>query len=91
MKAHCRPMDLSGHPETAGAARDRTLLPRAGSTVFPLAGRHDEERESIWDLLARDISVIDFRNPRRPVLRLTEGAVSAMTDAYLTETKDTLR
>ena len=27
------------------------------------------------DLLARDIKAIDFRNPRRPVLRLSEGAM----------------
>lgn len=40
------------------------------------------------DLLARDISVIDFRNPRRPVLRLTTGAIDAMTDAAITQTTD---
>jgi len=43
------------------------------------------------DLLARDIAAIDFRNPRRPVLRLTTGAIDAMTDIELTETRDTLR
>ena len=43
------------------------------------------------DLLARDIAAIDFRNPRRPVLRLTTGAIDAMTDIELIETRDTLR
>lgn len=43
------------------------------------------------DLLARDIAAIDFRNPRRPVLRLTTGAIDAMTDIELTETRDILR
>lgn len=40
------------------------------------------------DLLARDIAAIDFRNPRRPVLRLTNNAIEAMLDSQLTETKD---
>ena len=31
------------------------------------------------DLLARDITVVDFRNPERPVLRLSETAVDALT------------
>jgi cell division protein FtsQ len=43
------------------------------------------------DLLARDIAAIDFRNPRRPVLRLTSGAVDAMNDIELTQTTDALR
>ena len=36
------------------------------------------------DLLARDLAVVDFRNPRRPVLRLTEGALDARFGASLT-------
>ena len=40
------------------------------------------------DLLARDIAAIDFRNPRRPVLRLTNSAVEAMLDSQITRTKD---
>jgi cell division protein FtsQ len=28
------------------------------------------------DLLKRDVSVVDMRDPRRPMLRLTEHAVS---------------
>ena len=40
------------------------------------------------DLLARDIAAIDFRNPRRPVLRLTTGAIDAMTDVELTQATD---
>ena len=43
------------------------------------------------DLLARDIAAIDFRNPRRPVLRLTTGAIDAMNDFDLTQTTDTQR
>ncbi|QMU58183.1 MAG: FtsQ-type POTRA domain-containing protein [Boseongicola sp.] len=43
------------------------------------------------DLLARDIAAIDFRNPRRPVLKLTAGAVESMIEIQMTETKDTLR
>ena len=43
------------------------------------------------DLLARDIAAIDFRNPRRPVLRLTSGAIDAMNDIELTQTTDALR
>ena len=40
------------------------------------------------DLLARDIAAIDFRNHRRPVLRLTTSAIAAMLDSQLTEIKD---
>ncbi|MBT8431841.1 MAG: cell division protein FtsQ/DivIB, partial [Altererythrobacter sp.] len=43
------------------------------------------------DLLARDIAAVDFRNPRRPVLRLTTGAIDAMTDVDLTLTTDAQR
>ena len=43
------------------------------------------------DLLARDIAAIDFRNPRRPVLRLTTGAIDAMTDVDLTQATDAQR
>ncbi|MEQ8923298.1 MAG: cell division protein FtsQ/DivIB [Roseovarius confluentis] len=34
------------------------------------------------DLLARDISVVDFRNPKRPVIRLTPSAIEAIYDTY---------
>ncbi len=40
------------------------------------------------DLLARDIAAIDFRNSRRPVLRLTNSAIETMLDSQLTEIKD---
>ncbi|MEM9970103.1 MAG: cell division protein FtsQ/DivIB [Pseudomonadota bacterium] len=40
------------------------------------------------DLLARDIAAIDFRNPRRPVLRLTETALGEMVHAGWDETKE---
>jgi len=40
------------------------------------------------DLLARDIAVIDFRNPKRPVLRLNEGAISALYDSSLTKPRN---
>ena len=39
------------------------------------------------DLLARDIAAIDFRNPNRPVLRLTEGALDALRDPHWTHTR----
>ncbi len=39
------------------------------------------------DLLARDIAAIDFRNPNRPVLRLTEGALDALRDTHWTHTR----
>ncbi len=44
--------------------------------------------DSAQDLLARDIAAIDFRNPKRPVLRLTAGAIEAMFNPELTKTKD---
>ena len=46
------------------------------------------ELNEAQDLLARDIAEIDFRNPRRPVLRLTTSAIEAMLDSQITETKD---
>ncbi len=44
--------------------------------------------DAAQDLLARDVSVIDFRNPRRPVLRLTEAAIGEMVDAGWNEAKE---
>ena len=44
--------------------------------------------DAAQDLLARDIAAIDFRNPRRPVLRLTEAAVEEMVDAGWSDTKE---
>lgn len=40
------------------------------------------------DLLARDLAVIDFRNPSRPTLRLTPGAIEALNEASWTETEE---
>ena len=34
------------------------------------------------DLLARDIAAVDFRNPKRPVIRLTPSAIDAIYDTY---------
>ena len=36
--------------------------------------------DAVQDLLARDLAVIDFRNPRRPVLRLTSAAIDTFYD-----------
>lgn len=36
------------------------------------------------DLLARDIAAVDFRNPKRPVIRLTPSAIEAIYDTYWT-------
>lgn len=36
------------------------------------------------DLLARDIAAVDFRNPKRPVIRLTPSAIDAIYDTYWT-------
>lgn len=66
----------------------RIQLPETGSAT---ALRKVIQLDAVQDLLARDISAIDFRNPRRPVLRLTEGAIDAMNDIELTETRDTQR
>ncbi|MBT8419132.1 MAG: cell division protein FtsQ/DivIB, partial [Silicimonas sp.] len=39
------------------------------------------------DLLARDIANVDFRNPKRPVLRLTPSAIETLYDTYLTSSE----
>ena len=63
----------------------RIMLPEAD----PVAALEKViELNEAQDLLARDIDAIDFRNPRRPVLRLTTSAIKAMLDSQLTETKD---
>lgn len=36
------------------------------------------------DLLARDIAAVDFRNPKRPVIRLTPSAIESIYDTYWT-------
>ena len=66
----------------------RIQLPETGPVT---ALKKVIQLDSVQDLLARDIAAIDFRNPRRPVLRLNESAIDAMNDIELTETKDTLR
>lgn len=43
------------------------------------------------DLLARDLAVVDFRLPARPVVRLTTGAIEAMNEADWTQTEDLTR
>ncbi len=42
------------------------------------------ELDVAQDLLERDISVVDFRNPQRPVLRLGKTATGTLNDAQLT-------
>ena len=44
--------------------------------------------DTAQDLLARDIAVVDFRNPKRPVVRLTQTAVEALYDTYWTSSED---
>ena len=44
--------------------------------------------DAAQDLLARDISVVDFRNPARPVVRLTPSAIAALYDIYWTSSED---
>lgn len=39
------------------------------------------------DLLARDIALVDFRNPKRPVIRLTPSAIENLYDTYLTSSE----
>ncbi|MGI9394026.1 MAG: cell division protein FtsQ/DivIB [Boseongicola sp.] len=46
------------------------------------------ELNEAQDLLARDVAAIDFRNPRRPVLRLTTNAIEAMLDVQTNEAKE---
>ncbi|MGI9390505.1 MAG: cell division protein FtsQ/DivIB [Boseongicola sp.] len=46
------------------------------------------ELNEAQDLLARDVAAVDFRNPRRPVLRLTTNAIEAMLDVQMNETKE---
>ena len=45
--------------------------------------------DNAQDLLARDLQVIDFRNPERPVLRLSEDAMNSLaetrTRSYVSE------
>jgi cell division protein FtsQ len=43
--------------------------------------------DTAQDLLARDIAVVDFRNPKRPVVRLTQTAVEALYDTYWTSSE----
>ena len=43
--------------------------------------------DSAEDLLARDLAVVDLRNPDRPTLRLTESAVASARKLTETETK----
>lgn len=44
--------------------------------------------DAAQDLLARDISVVDFRNPKRPVVRLTAAGIETLTDTYWTPAED---
>ncbi len=43
------------------------------------------------DLLARDIAAVDFRNPKRPVIRLTPSAIENIYDTYWTSAGDESR
>lgn len=55
----------------------RILLPEADAVA---ALQKVVALEAAQDLLSRDLAVIDFRNPRRPVLRLTRTAIDTYYD-----------
>ena len=44
--------------------------------------------DAAQDLLARDIAVVDFRNPNRPVIRLTPSAIEALYDTQWIPAED---
>lgn len=44
--------------------------------------------DAAQDLLARDIAVVDYRNPRRPVVRLTEAGIETLNDIYWTASEE---
>lgn len=79
-----------------GERRWDVVLDRNQSIMLPEAEpvtalRKVMALDAAQDLLARDIAVVDFRNPRRPVVRLTPAAVDAMTEIQWAETEDTHR
>ena len=53
----------------------RIMLPEEGGV---LALKKVIALDAAQDLLARDIAVVDFRNPRRPVLRLGQTAIETL-------------
>ena len=66
-----------------GARRWDLVLDRGQTVMLPETGAVTALRRIIalhqaQDLLNRDVSVIDFRNGERPVLRLTESAISEL-------------
>ena len=70
-----------------GDRRWDVVLDRGQIIMLPEAGAVGALEKAIaldraQDLLARDIAAVDFRNPRRPVLRLTSDA---LTNLYETD------
>lgn len=66
----------------------RILLPETGAlTALQKVMALDQAQ----DLLARDIAAVDFRNPKRPVIRLTPSAIETIYDTYWTSSGEETR
>lgn len=63
----------------------RIMLPETGAIT---ALEKVMALDAAQDLLPRDIAAVDFRNPRRPVLRLTPEAVAAMYETEISLEQD---
>lgn len=66
----------------------RILLPEAAPSV---ALQKVIALDAAQDLLARDVAVIDFRTPTRPVIRLSETSLESLRQMELTLTGETSR
>ena len=64
----------------------RIMLPETGAIT---ALEKVIALDAAQDLLPRDIAAVDFRNPRRPVLRLTSQAISTMYETEISLEQDT--
>ena len=64
----------------------RIMLPETGAIT---ALEKVIALDAAQDLLPRDIAAVDFRNPRRPVLRLTGQAISTMYETEISLEQDT--
>ena len=64
----------------------RIMLPEAGAVT---ALEKVMALDTAQDLLARDIAAVDFRNPQRPVIRLTPSAIDTLYDTFWTSSEDT--
>ncbi|WP_413718662.1 cell division protein FtsQ/DivIB [Silicimonas sp. MF1-12-2] len=66
----------------------RILLPETGAVT---ALQKVMALDKAQDLLARDIAAVDFRNPKRPVIRLTPSAIETIYDTYWTSSGEETR